>query len=202
MLMYIHKHKIVERLREAKPIGGAWRFSGHMAAAAMFADGDVDCLKRYLRKAEDQCNAQREAADETGLTDELGVNAQFSLEYYWENAQDLTLDSLAVNSSLMERSGGGLSLLDLVKYLVEDGNRRHFEAVMKQYHIREPAAVAKAAEELRKGPMTRHGWQLRLVPADETTLKDKYGRKKHQCRLEKVKTDDKVESKTTTTVAK
>lgn len=185
-LMYMHKTGMLDRIRDAQPMGGTWRFSAHMTVAEMFAEGDTACLKRYLARAEEQCDKQRGEADLTGLSDELGVNAQFSLVYYWDNAQEMTLDSLATQTAMMEKSCGGMALLDAVKYLVEDGNRRSFDAIMRQHHMREPAMIAVAQKELQQCVFERHGWRMEIVGDSDTKLRDRYGAKRKQCRVLRV----------------
>lgn len=179
-LLYIKKHAILEHLRKLTPLSGEgyWRFGGHMAIAAFLAGQDIACITEYLRRSTEQCVSQLSKADESGLVDELGVNAQFNIEYFWDNAKETTLESLLLNFIMAEKTNGGLSVVETVKTLVEDGTtRRNFEAVLKQYSIREQTAVAKTVERLRQGPLVRGEWKLSLSKSERS--------KRFVCRIEK-----------------
>jgi hypothetical protein len=159
-LMWIKQSGIVEQLKKLKLCGGegAWRFGAHMAAAVLMADGDVDCVKRYLAKAEKQCDQQLTEAEATGLTDDLGLNSSFDLQYFFDHASETTLEMLYDTAS-MHKEQQGMSIVTAIKTLIEDGTlRRNFDSVLRQFNLRERTLVHRVIEQLRKAPMTRGRW--------------------------------------------
>jgi hypothetical protein len=186
-LWYIKKTGLLEKMRTMSLCASStWRWSAHLALAVYLADGDEACIKRYLDAVNEQCSKQLEEADDSGLLDQVGIKQPYKLNFFWDECADLTLESLHLAVQSAESAGSGLSVLEAIRVITENGGRRHFDSVLRSFGNTERQAITNATAELKKKPMVKSGWELSLVPTAESKLRNPFGKVMNQCTLKRI----------------
>ena len=157
-LMWLKKNNFVERVCAAKLIQGKFRFDGHLTIAALLTSTKTaDDINAYLVAAEEQCNAQHLASDESGLSENIGLNGRFDPVWYFKGCSECTLNRLAeltVNDQVM--------CLEVMRIVIEDAWTRRFIDVQRGLnHMSEKSMNDKFSEAILSGRMVRDdGWRL------------------------------------------
>ena len=156
-LMWIKKNGFVSRASEAKLIQGKLRFDGHMTLSSLLtADGKVDAVNQYLIAAEAQCNVQQTAADESGLSDSVGLNSKFDGVWFFKNCSEYTVNQIA------EQCENDLVMcLHVMRTIIEDAGVRRFADVVRQYGGKERSLNLSFSDAIKEGRMVRpDGWYM------------------------------------------
>jgi len=162
-LMWLKKSNFIERCCAAKLKQGKFRFDGHMTIAALLTStGTTEDIDAYLTAAEEQCNAQHTAADDSGLSDSVGLNNKFDPVWYFKNCSEYTLTQLAEQTETDQ-----IMCLHVMRVIVEDSGARKFADTIRQNAVKEKAANSQFSDAIRAGIMTRpDGWFLEWVTKD------------------------------------
>ena len=171
MLLWAHQNDFVETVKKLELMVGKWRFSAHMAVACLF--GSPEAVNAYIDAAAEQCEKQREEAQESGLTTDLGIKETFNPKFYFDNASEYTLGVL---QAMSEGPDCLVSPLEGLRVLVEDDHKRNFSRVLSEYRVKEQSAQMQFISQLRKGPMARGDWRLAWIPRDKSDRRDSSGR--------------------------
>jgi hypothetical protein len=191
--LWVAKTGFLDKLRTAKTVGSdVWRFPGHATIAAMLSS--VEDVKAYLDASIKACNEQLARADESGLLAELNTQATFDPGYYLGNMSVMTLGSLAQLSKIGPRNElGYVSALDLLTYVVEDGDRRNLKAELARARggLQEKSAAAKMVAYLKNLPeskFVKDGFELIVIPSELSGYRDSWGHAKPGIRVSKIET--------------
>lgn len=158
-LMWMEETKILHRIRQAKLQHGKWRFHGHRTVAGILAEDGAAKLDAYLEASWNHIQGQIQLGSETGLASDVGAKEKFSFSWYFTHADESTLHYLYNECRIPARK---ISVLDAVRAIVEDGERRSFPAECRRGYKTEAQVETSAKKDLKK-PMVRGPWALRLV---------------------------------------
>jgi hypothetical protein len=175
-MLWCRKHRLVERLYCRSLVSGKWRWNGHLTIATMF--GNLDRLYAYLEAGEAKCKDQLAAAEGSGLVDEVGATAVFDPKYYIQNASDLTLRQLSVSSA-----DSGILPLQFLREIVEDNGARRLNYELNKFKIKERAAQFKFTTLLQTKPFHHDHWEVHLVGADKSGIRDEHGNLRRSIRI-------------------
>ena len=138
-LLWCHQHRTQGTLFSTIPPGSpVWRFPGHLAAGLMFASEAE--IGAYFEAAAAQCVDQFSAAEDSGLTENMGMGEKFDPKFYIENCPDWVAKSLA---GLKE-----IRILEFLKQVVECSGARKLYSVLGKKS--EKAAAKQMGETLKK----------------------------------------------------
>jgi hypothetical protein len=154
----------IERARKLVP-RGPWRFQAYHAIAIMLIEqdgGTAQEITDYFAKAYAFIDEQGAAADESGLTDAIGVDGALSFQHFFDNAGELALDTLTMRCSAPP---GSLTPTDAMKILVEDTGNRKLTDVLRQYRVKERTAAQRFWKEVSLGKMDNGKVRLSIVQA-------------------------------------
>jgi hypothetical protein len=159
-LMWIRKNEFVKRASEASLIQGKLRFDGHMTLSSLLtSSGKLDEVNNYLIAAEAQCNLQQTAADESGLSDSVGLNSKFDGVWYFRNCSEYTLNQIAdqcENDQVM--------CLHVMRVVIEDAGARRFADIVRQFGGKERSLNLSFSDAIKEGRMVRpDGWYMEWV---------------------------------------
>jgi hypothetical protein len=159
-LMWIRKTEFVKRASEAKLIQGKLRFDGHMTLSSLLtSSGKLEEVNNYLTAAEAQCNLQQTAADESGLSDSVGLNSKFDGVWYFRNCSEYTLNQIAdqcENDQVM--------CLHVMRVIIEDAGARRFADIVRQFGGKERSLNLSFSDAIKEGRMVRpDGWHMEWV---------------------------------------
>ncbi len=166
-LMWIRKTNFVERCSAAKLRQGKCRFDGHMTIATLLTkEGKADDINAFMNAAEGQCNAQQLAADDSGLSDNIGISSQFDPLYYFKNCSDYTINQLADTTEQDQ-----VLCLPLMRQIVEDAGVRKFQDIARQHGGKERALLMRFSDAIKSGRMVRaDGWYMEWVVKDGVNI--------------------------------
>jgi hypothetical protein len=142
-----------------------------MAICELF--GSREAIERYLEKAEAQLEKQYIEATASGLADDVGIEGGFNVEWFYRQADSLTLDQLAEACKKEP-----LELSYFLRELIENHNKRNFERVISQYRMTEEKLLVTARRELSRRNLYRAGYVLRYVSKEQS---EKWNGKKTEC---------------------
>ncbi len=156
-LMWLKKNNFVERACAAKLVQGNFRFNGHLTMAALLTpNGATDDINAYLVAAEKQCNAQHLASDESGLSDNIGLNSHFDPVWYFKQCSEYTLTQLAALTA-----NDQVMCLAVMCIVIEDNGTRPLFRVQYDYSMTEKAMTDRFSQAITDGQMVRDdGWRL------------------------------------------
>lgn len=177
-ILLIEKYGLVEIVKSLKSEPGGFRFDGHYALMKLLEPpGHEGCVQQYLQVANEFCDAQLEAANDSGLTDEVGMGSSFSMKHYWDNMHDYSLEILFQKQQVawgQKRKGDILSscqILPVMKDIVENQGQRRFGIELQKGKFSEKQALGKFIDQLRKNPLIREGWRLEYIPSSDEIKK-------------------------------
>lgn len=159
-LMWIKKNAFVLRASEAKLIQGKLRFDGHMTLSSLLTpSGRLDEVNQYLMAAEAQCNQQQTAADESGLSDSVGLNSKFDGVWFFKNCSEYTINQVAEQCE-----NDQVMCLHVMRMIVEDAGVRRFADVVRQFGGKERALNLSFSDAIKEGRMIRpDGWFMEWI---------------------------------------
>jgi hypothetical protein len=155
-LMWIHKSGFVTKVSTLPLIQGKLRFDGHMSIASMLAGDSFQDINSYLDAAEIQCSKQLLLADESGLSDNIGINSQFDPVYYFRACSEHVLHQLSEQTS-----ENIVVCLPVMRAIIEDLGARKFIDIVRQYGGKERALLLKFSDAIKEKRMHRpDGWEI------------------------------------------
>jgi hypothetical protein len=143
----------VEKIKDMKPMGSPhFRFAAFLRCAVTLciANGGTEQeVYDYLAASAKKCDEQHAKATESGLADDIGANTAFSMEYFFDNLSDHTLEIL-VAASLTKV----YTAQDLAFQIIQDGETRRIGVVRRDYeNIKEKAIVQRFQREVAEGKL-------------------------------------------------
>lgn len=133
-----------------------WRFTGHASVVDIF--GTHEQVNGYFRAAREQMIAQQVEAESTGLPTALGVKPTFDPYYYFEQ-----MNANSVMRLELMLAQGPMRPLEVLQIIIENGGERRFGQVIKEYFLREQAAIARFKKAILAKPFTTRGLRLSAV---------------------------------------
>lgn len=161
----VEETKLLELLKTAELKSGPYRFNAHYTLALMLADKEQ--VDGYLAAAGRQCEEQLLQADETGLSDNIGLQAGFDPHWYFINCEEYNLE-LMLAASQKEP----IRLTKFLESIVCDGSKRSLEKVISTYRIKEKAVLNKLQMQMKSKAFKRPGWEAIYVPAGVSSKLD------------------------------
>jgi hypothetical protein len=137
-LRQIEEQKLIDRVRQARLLGGEHRFRALMSIAA--AIGISEDIEAYLSAAAKQMVTQYEARQELGLVDDKPI---FNPRRYWE-----TLGGTALNDLICP--GKTLLTIEALEIIVENEAQRKFHQVLASCGISEGRAKTVFLDQLEE----------------------------------------------------
>lgn len=174
---------LLDQIRSLEPTIGAWRYRTHIMVSSLFAD--LAEVEKYLKVAATYMDEQRGLAEASGLAADIGLTEGFDPTYFWETCSDLTLEELRMKQDDLDGALGYTDPLDLLKGVIEDGGARSFDSVLRQYRVKERAAILRFTAKISKegNEWKRRGWVLLHVPRSQSDVLDSQGRPKGYFKL-------------------
>jgi hypothetical protein len=162
-LLWLKRIGLLDLLKRMPLATGKWRFNGHLgvaAAVAAYHGGCLEDVNAYLETARAMASEQAERAESSGLADSVSHSNEFDPRWYWEEASPVTLQCLEV----MQNQKGGLLATEVIRSLVENGEKRVFARELNHHNTNEKGVSIKLAKALKRGAYYRaDGWVLERV---------------------------------------
>lgn len=166
-LRLIHVTGLRDMLLSMRQRTGQWRFNTHISVVGhIFEAYDEACA--YLQAAMAHADKQRVLADASGLSDDIGISETFDPHDYWEIAYPITIQTM--HAMAVGTGDGTIEVLEALRSIIESGDRRSLEGVLREFRTKERAARMKMVQQVKDagGSWVRRIddgtiWQLSLV---------------------------------------
>ncbi|HEY3321237.1 MAG TPA: hypothetical protein VGP72_12275 [Planctomycetota bacterium] len=157
-LLWIKKNNFVEVIKNAKLVGGKWRFDAHMTVATHLG-ATVEEIDEYMKKSQSFTDVQVEEGNE--LAEDLGMDTLVNIQRMFDDCQPDFLDQLRIASESNE--GGEIKPYDFLKTIIENGTKRQIDHYLNNVRSNEDRVIRQLNRMLRRGDLIRNGYRLRLV---------------------------------------
>jgi hypothetical protein len=157
-LAWIREVNFVEKVKDMLPKStDDCRFGAYytvMVALCRAKGGTEQDVIDYLRTCKLKCEDQHRKASQSGLADEIGANGTLDVLRYLEECSEFTINEIIREQDIRKKIWRST---ELVKTIIEDNGTRRFNDVLKEYHIKESAVVAKFAGMAAEGKLVIDG---------------------------------------------
>lgn len=175
-VQWIRHHRFVETVGAMKPISkGPVRFPGHQAVVSYLLDGNMESIEKYTDAAAAQMGFQREMSDASGLSEAIGIGTQFSINYYFQNCHENTLELLYRQYEASEMTKQPYRTTAAMKLIVGDGEEHKASSVFRDLKTTEHAASIKFSKQVIGKPLHRGDYMLEVVARAKSKYKDWHG---------------------------
>jgi hypothetical protein len=171
-ILWIQKNGFTEIVRGLSPMSGPLRFKGHQAVISHLLHGDLSPLSAYIAAAAAQMASQKEAADASGLSDAIGIQTGFLMEFYWENCQDHVLEDLFTTYRQKEHDKKPFRVIDAMRMIIQDNGNRRLDVELNKHRKSEHAASNCFITEMKSKAFSRSPYTMTLIRREESLMKD------------------------------